>query len=291
MNAVRVEQAALRRPADELESVIGGLEDVALRTTESRRDLETLLEMETRQLVATVEADLATLRRTETVRLLEEAHALLDAHPRPRSAGADLDTAVKESLRRTINAWREAEARRIGNAFRDATNRFTEETDSLMQRTTRLCAELLDVELSAPVRGEPFAAESGFTFAFFDPPDSLEMTIAAIRRNAPARLARRMLRTKLDDDIPVLVDKHCGRLRWDFYQRLERGRIELTGELAARLDDTLDGIQRGVTRARQRHDARDRTEISGALDKSIKRLGTIAEVLRRIGNAAGQSER
>jgi small GTP-binding protein len=288
INAVRVEQETLRRPLDDLAKLVAGLEEVADRAAESRRDLEALLEMETRQLVATVEGDLATLRPLETERLLVEAHRLLEAHPNPRAAATELDNAVKESLRRSINTWRETESYRIGDLFGAATKRFAEKTDALVERTTRLCSELLEVELSAPPLGEPFAAESGFTFAFFDPPDSLEMTIAAIRRNAPNRLARKMLRSKLEEDIPLLVDKHCGRLRWDFYQRLERGRIDLTEELAARLDDTLDSLHRGVERAHSRRSQpeADLAGVTAELDKALERLEALADALDRIRSAS-----
>lgn len=284
INTVRVEQETLRRPVDELATLVAGLEEVAERAAESRRDLEALLEMETRQLVATVEADLATLRPAETERLLAAARQRLEAHPNPRAAADEFDNAVKESLRQSINRWREAEGARIGDLFRDATRRFSKETDALMERTTQLCAELLDVELSPPPLGETFTTESGFTFAFFDPPDSLEMTVAAIRRNAPTRLARRMLRSKLEEDIPLLVDKHCGRLRWDFYQRLEQGRIELTGELAARLDDTLGSLHRGVDRARSRRTqpGADIARLTALLEETLARLETIAHALADI---------
>jgi small GTP-binding protein len=288
INTVRVEQETLQRPLDELAHLVAGLTEVSDRAAESRRDLEALLEMETRQLVATVESDLGALRPAETQRLLTEALSLLEAHPNPRTAGEGLDNAVKESLRRSIDAWREAEAARIGELFRAATKRFAERTDDLVDRTTRLCSELLAIEVSAPPPGEPFAAESGFTFAFFDPPDSLEMTVAAIRRNAPNRLARKMLRSKLEEDIPLLVDKHCGRLRWDFYQRLEQGRIDVTGELATRLDDTLDSLQRGVDRARSQRiePESDFAVLSAELDEALGRLDTLVRALDRIRSIA-----
>jgi len=34
-------------------------------------------------------------------------------------------------------------------------------------------------------------------------------------------------------EIPRIVDQHCGRLRWDFVQRLERSRLQLERELDA----------------------------------------------------------
>lgn len=280
-NTVRVERETMRLTVEEATLLISRLKEVAEHATASRRDLETLLEMETRQIMKTIEADLEALRTVETARLLAEAHSLLDAHPNPRSAAADLDEAIKESLRRSIDAWRQAEDLKVAELFGAATTRFCDETATLVQTTTRLCSELFDVDLTAPPEGDRFDVESEFTFAFFDPSDEIQMAIEAIRRRTPRAIARMMLAQKLAEDIPILVDKHCGRLRWDYSQGLDRVRTRLTGELAGRLDRTLDSLRRGVERARSRRlvSESEATTARAELDEALRSLGAAADRL------------
>jgi len=284
INTVTVEAKTMRLPVDEATNLLTRLEDVASRASVSRRDLEALLAMETSQLMRAIEADLASLRPAETDRLLTEAHQLLDEHPNPRSAADDLDGAIKESLRRSIYAWRQTEDLKLAEMFRAATARFSAETAILMERTTRLCSQLFDVDLSPPPHTDALDIDSEFTFAFFDSPDEIQMTVEAIRRRTPTSIARRMLRRKLDEDIPILVDKHCGRLRWDYSQRLDKVRSRLTGELVDRLEGTLTSLRRGVEQAQSRRAASesDLTAATAELDATLGRLKAVATGLRRV---------
>jgi small GTP-binding protein len=283
-NAVRVEAETMRLPVDAAANLLTQLEDVAARASASRRDLEALLEMEARQLMGTIEADLVALRHVETERLLAEAHRVLDEHPDPRSAGDDLDRAIADSLRQSIGAWRQREDEKVAVMFRAATTRFSDEMADLLERTTRLCSQLFDVDLSSPPQTDIADISSEFTFTFFDPPDEIQMTIEAIRRRTPASIARRMLGRKIDEDIPILVDKHCGRLRWDYSQRLDKIRVRLTGELAAQLEATLDGLRRGVERARERRavSESDLTAASTELNDTLRRLEKAASGLHTV---------
>ncbi|HEX9866148.1 MAG TPA: hypothetical protein VGC03_14380, partial [Acidimicrobiia bacterium] len=283
-NTVRVEAETLRLPVDEATVLVTRLEEVAARTATSRRDLEALLEMEIRELMGTVEADLATLGPVETDRLLAEAHRFLDAHPNPRSAADELDTAIKASLRRSINTWQQTEDLKLAETFKAATDRFSTETAALVERTTRLCSQLFDIELTPPPQDESFDIDSEFTFAFFDPPDEMQLAVEAIRRRTPKSIARRMLQRKVDDDIPILVDKHCGRLRWDYSQRLDKIRTRMTGELTERLDGTLSSLRRGIERARSRHAASesDLMATTAELEETLRRLQSVADRLRGV---------
>jgi len=283
-NTVKVERETMRLPVNEATSLISRLEEVSARTTTFRRDLEALLEMETRTLIRTVEEDLAALRVSETDRLLAEAGRLLDDHPNPRSAADELDAAVKESLRNSIETWRHAENLTLTGLLSGVTARFFDETATQVERTISLCSQLFDVTLTPPPRDDTFDVDSAFTFAFFDPPDEIQMAVEAIRRRTPSSIARRMLHRRLDEQIPILVDKHCGRLRWDYAQRLDKVRARLSGELADRLDGTLNSLRRGVERAESRRAASesDLATVTAALDATLGRLETIAAGLRSV---------
>jgi hypothetical protein len=95
-------------------------------------------------------------------------------------------------------------------------------------------------------------------------------------------MARRLLLRDVAARIPRRVDTHCGRLRWDFSQRLDGSRITLERVLTGRVNDVIESLTSGVGRARQQRDtgaagaraARERSaELRAELDTKAAELG------------------
>lgn len=254
------------------------------------REINALLTMETRQLLSAVESDLAELRRQETARLLAYARDLLEQHPNPRSAAVEIDQKVKTSLQDSIESWRLGEEEKVAAGFRQATQRFSTETDHLVRRTIELCSDLLEITLSFTTSPNPSDVASEFTYAFFEVPGSIEADIEAIRRRLPATAARRIILRRLERKVPELVDKHCGRLRWDFAQRLDQTRDALSRQLDERLDATIDSLRRGIERAQARKTSVDlgATSIETQPQHAGERLEVAARELAEVVQTAAR---
>jgi signal recognition particle receptor subunit beta len=248
-NSLDIEERALQIPLEVLASSAEEMETVFGHALESREDVRTLLRREAEKLVRLVEDDLALLRREVTADLQAEARAAVAEHEDVRGLGADLDRLIKDLLRRRIERWRTDEERRIGDAFREATSRFVAETNALVERTIRLSGELLEVQLASVAAPECIAPHTRFTYSFFEAPTILESLLPDMSRLLPSGLARKRLLADIRDRVPDLVEKHCGRLRWDFVQRLDSSRLALERELDARLDLTIQSLRLGVRRA------------------------------------------
>jgi len=182
-NSIEVEDRALSVSVEELTERAEEMERVFAEAASARGDIQALLEKETRDLLRMVEQDLAQLQHRETPALLEEVERLAAEVPDPRAAGEELDRQVKESLRRRIDLWRAEEERRVAEAFRRVTARFTGEVDGLVERTVRLCAELLEVKLVSAPAPLGLPAQSRFTYSLFEVPDP---GICSARRPPPA---------------------------------------------------------------------------------------------------------
>jgi len=273
-NSLEVEERTLRFPEEELARKAGEMERVFAEASRSIEDIRTLLRREAEKLVGMVEEDLSELRKRETAALLEEAEAFLEGREDLRSAADDLDALVKESLRRGIDRWRGEEERKVGDAFRQAAARFVEETNALVERTVTLCGEVLGAELTAAPAPAGIAPETRFTYAFFEVPTILESLLPDVRGFLPKAMARKLLARDVRERVPLLVDKHSGRLRWDFVQRLERSRIGLESALSERLEATIESLRLGVRRA-----AQDRARTAEEARQATARM---AEVRRRL---------
>jgi hypothetical protein len=57
------------------------------------------------------------------------------------------------------------------------------------------------------------------------------------------------------ENVKELVDKHCGRLRWDFQQRPQEVALDFRQTWVTKIDDTTQGIQQALERVRAQKQA------------------------------------
>jgi tRNA U34 5-carboxymethylaminomethyl modifying GTPase MnmE/TrmE len=256
-NSLDVQERALELPHRELDEARRRMEEAFARARTAHRDLRVLLQGERDALVATVEEDLAALRREEEARLLRVVADFLANREDVRDAREELDALVKETLQADVDRWRRDEEARLGGSFREATARFVAEADRIESETVHLCGEILGIRLASEPAPIELPAESEFSFDFFEVPTVLESLLPDVRRFLPGGAARRLVERDLRRRIPGWVDKHSGRLRYDFVQRLDRSQRELRRALEDRLEATIGNLQAGIERSE--HD-RKRTQ-------------------------------
>lgn len=276
-NSLDVQERALDLPQRELDQVRRRMEEAFARARTSQRDLRALLQGERDALVAAVEEDLAALRRDEEARLISVVERFLATREDVRDAGK-LEELVRDTLRADVDRWRRDEEGRLGGSFRDATARFVAEADRIDRETVRLCGDILGIRLASEPVPIELPAESGFSFDFFEVPTILESILPDVRRFLPRGTARRLLERDLRRHIPAWVDKHSGRLRYDFVQRLDRSQRELLGALDDRLEATIGNLQDGIERSE--HDRRRTQEEARSAGQRLRQLRNRLDRLR-----------
>lgn len=283
-NSLAVEERAARLPLVELDRVAARMEDVFRDTQRSRDDMRVLLRREVERLVAAVEADLDGFRRQETPALVAMAERLLADADDVRAAAAGVDEQVKAWLRQLVDRWMAEEERRVAERYRAGTARFVEEANELSARTVELCSKILGVDLAGAEAPAGLASETRFTYSFFEVPTILGSILPDAARVLPAEMVRARALRRVRDRTPELVDKHCGRLRWDFVQRLEASRLALERMLNERIEATVASLRLGLQRARD-----DRTRSEGDLAAATasgaalrERLEAVDDALRRV---------
>jgi hypothetical protein len=132
-----------------------------------------------------------------------------------------------------------------------ATTRFADETDALVARTLERSGAALGVELSTSGGGAELPTTTRFSYDFFRVPTIVESIVPDIRGYLPAPIARRKLSHDFRVKIPPLVDKHAGRLRYDYAQRIDEARRVLERSI----DERLRAIERVLRTALERSSA------------------------------------
>lgn len=292
-NALDVEQRALDLSQEELDAARRRMEVVFLNARTRRRDMHALLRQEGEALLSRVEEDLARFRREEEARLLAAAEELVARVEDVRQVVRDVDgfVFVREMLIADIDRWRRSEELELDGAFQDAVVRLLEETGRLEQETVRLCGEILGIQLVSEPHPIDLSSESRFDFSFFEPPTILGSIVPDVRRFLPQGVVKRLVLRDVRERIPPLVDKHSGRLRWDFVQRLEKSRRELELVLDRRLEATIGGLRAGIERSEvdRRRSAEDAVREAETLDAFRLRLDRVRRSLRSVAAADSRS--
>lgn len=292
-NAIDIRERALDLPAQELDQARRQMEDVFRRARARQRDLGALLRQETESLVATLERDLVEWRSEEQSRLLEAAGAHVSGLADVRRVARDAEgfAFLRDALRVGIDRWRGVEEQKLTAAFREATARFLEDGALIERETVRLCGEILGIRLESGRAPVDLSPKTQFSFSFFETPTIIESVLPDVRRFLPRKTARRLLLRDLQQRIPSLVDKHSGRLRWDFVQRLEESRRELERELGRRLEATIARLVEGIERSERdrAQSTQDAERTREDLRATRRRLEEVRRELLRSARAAGES--
>jgi hypothetical protein len=159
-----------------------------------------------------------------------------------------------------------------------------DEADRTEHETVRLCGEILGIELASEAMPVDLSADTRFSYDLFEMPTILESILPDVRRFLPRGTARRLVERDLKRRIPELVDKHSGRLRWDFVQRVERSRHELQVALDERLEATIESLRAGIERSEQ--DRQRSTEYALRVKEEMREVRLRLDRLRQVFEAA-----
>ncbi|HKN50275.1 MAG TPA: hypothetical protein VJ010_08620 [Actinomycetota bacterium] len=252
-NSLALEQRSSRRlPLDDLNRRAQDMEGLFREALQRRDDARALLRNEVDAIMALIDEDLAGLHEAETSRLLREAKEFLEAQQELRTAASTVDEHIRQSLRRAMDLWRANEERKVAGEFERRLGRVLAFTNDLVRDTVRLCAEVMQVELEAPSGSPALEAGSRFFYYFEKPPTTLEGILPDIRGYLPGGLAMCRLLKEVDRRVPELVDRQCGRLRWDFLERLQESLRAATRELDDLVASTIQSLRLGVDRVLER---------------------------------------
>lgn len=105
----------------------------------------------------------------------------------------------------------------------------------------------------------------------------LQITVTSL---LPRALTKGLLLKKLVGNVSELVDKHCGRLRYDFNQRLAEIARDFRQTWIFKIDDTTQSIRQALDRAL--------TQKQTSAQATAARMGQLDQKLTEILQAESQ---
>ncbi len=250
-----LEASSLRTPLDELREKIALFEQKQAEIRQEQRDFDVLLRAAFKHLADDlVTADLDRYRETLPPRLIEaldQAAAEMPAAPLGRLART-LERAARDSVRDAWDRFRRQEDQRMAEQVRHACQRFANRIDAITDELYRFSSELFAIDFHAIRADTQWTAGGEFYYKFWDEPTALKTLTTVLPRLLPRGLGRPLVLRQARRYVLELAATQAGRVRYDFARRLERSRQAFHAAMTARVDATVDAIQRAVATGLER---------------------------------------
>ncbi len=249
--ALKVERQASAIPLKELEEKIARFNQ-ELQGLEKEREMSLLLlDGRIKGVLEELNRDLESFKRETAARLGREVEAEFQ---RKSHLALDLRQEMEAylfgALRDVFLDWRLREVEKLALSLTDTQQEFAARINAILERLTELTARIFDFSLQGFAAEETLTEKSRFGFKFKEEPVGLEILQMTVASLLPRALTKGLLLKKLLENVAELVDKHCGRLRYDFQQRLQELTRDFRKDWLSRIDDTTQSIRQALERAR-----------------------------------------
>ncbi len=273
--SLKVERQAGGLPLKELEEKIARF-DLELQGLEKEREMSLLLlDGRVKGVITELDADLEAFRRETTARLRREVEETF--HQKSRTASdlrGEMEAFLFKALRDVFTTWRRQEIDKLSQKLGDTHQEFAARINAILDRLTQLTARIFDFSLRGFAAEEAFTERSEFWFKFKEDPVGLEILQMTVTSLLPRALTKGLMLKKLLENVTELVDKHCGRLRYDFNRRLQEIARDYRQTWLAKVDDTTQGIRQALERARaqKQSSAQAVATRAGELDERLQEV-------------------
>ncbi len=221
----QIKQKSLHTPLEELEEKRKALQNMFSKINQERSDSAYLLNGEVQTLINEVlEADLENLKREKTAWLINDmknAYKVNQTKGNRKFAQA-LDEYLSLQIKDIFNQWRSQEEKVIKTHLEKILQRFTNQVNIIIDHILSFSSELFNVPVDALIERESLTLETGFQFRLYDIVDDISITIDFLTNLLPKSLAHRLIFRQACKRAVMFVDQHCGRLRYDYINRIEK---------------------------------------------------------------------
>jgi hypothetical protein len=265
---LKLERKMLSQPVELLQRKS---EDFAREMEEIKRERQEtlyLLEGEFKNMVSEVlDQDVERFKTERIPRVEEEFLHFVEAHEGLSSSEMEkvLGDFVRELIVRTFGDWRVEEERRLEEVFHGVEGRFLSRAQAMANRVLDIAGEIFELDLPTIRLEVELAKEGEFWFKLGEQATDLEIFVGALIRMLPRSISRRFVKRKWERELMVLFDRHCGRVRYDFYLRIQKSfnllRLRVIEVVEKTMETVLSAVRR-ATEERDRSEERVRDRIS-----------------------------
>ena len=275
----QLEQEAIKLPLQELRTKIERFEQEMKGIEKDRENNQFLLKGHLSKILSGLDEEISGFKRERSPALrreLEEEYLRLVN----RGAGGlreQLEQFVFDRIRETFNPWRLQLAEKISSRLEDAHGEFARKINEIIERILTLTSDIFELKLKPFTSVDGLSKKSDFYFMLKDDPVGLELVQLAVTSALPSFIAKKMILKSMKEAVAELLDRHCGRVRYDLVNRVTRTMKDFQNSLDEKIDLTLAGIRISFQKALALHQA-GKNNVEKSLGELSEKLGSIAGI-------------
>ena len=253
MLLAELEKKTLQLPLAELEKKITLLNKFILDSGQEKIDSERLFAEEVKTLQnETLTRDLENLKNEKTKWLVAKVEEFAVEHASDGNTKFTerINAFIDAQIRGIFGSWRVEEERALKQCLKEILKRFADRMNRILKELTAFSTELFGITGQEFRIQEAFPSEIEYRFETKDESDMLGMTIDFARKALPKVLAHKFILKEAREKAGAMVDRHCGKARYDFSQRMEQlvrnYRLSVTEAVKSRQNDVLKALKDGM---------------------------------------------
>jgi len=248
---LQIEKQALQLSVDELKEKAKIFNKEAEKIKQEKEDDSYILQGQAERLTKQVLIDdIETLKEKTIPQLMESFETFFKEkqHLPGQELSKQFDAFLEKSVKNIFNNWRKEEEQKLQESLKSIITRFSDQTNQYIQRVVELSANLFNLKLQKFQADSALAEEIEFKFAFDEYQVDIDLYTPVVTR-LPKFISNKLLYNKMKDDVLQQFDRHCGRSRYDFHERLMKSVYEYIAQLDETLEHTITGIEKALVRA------------------------------------------
>ncbi|MGA3116801.1 MAG: dynamin family protein [Syntrophobacteraceae bacterium] len=275
----QLEQEAIKLPLQELKTKIERFEQEMKEIAKDRENTQFLLKGHLGKIISGLDEEIFGFKREKSPALqreLEEEYLRLVN----RGGGGlreKLEQFVFDRIRATFNPWRQQLAEKISARLEEAHGEFARKINEIVERILILTSDIFELKLKPFTSVEGLSKKSYFYFMLKDDPVGLELIQLAATSTLPSFIARKMILKSTKEAVAELLDRHCGRVRYDLVNRITKTMKDFQNSLYEKIDLTLAGIRISFQKALALHQT-GQNNLEKSLGELSEKLGSIAAI-------------
>jgi len=275
----QLEQEAIKLPLQELTTKIGQFEQEMKDIEKDRENTQFLLKGHLGKIISRLDDEMHGFKRENSPALQKELEQKYLELTNRGSAGLreQLEQFVFDRIRATFNPWRQQLAEKISSRLEGAHGEFARKINEIIERILILTSDIFELKLKPFTSIEGLSKRSEFYFMLKDDPVGLELIQLAATSALPQFLAKKMILKSMKESVAELLDRHCGRVRYDLVNRVTKTMKDFQNSLNERIDLTLAGIRVSFQKALALHQA-GKHSVEKSLGELSEKLGSIAGI-------------
>jgi hypothetical protein len=252
--AIELERKAIATPLEALEQKIQLFQEKMEAVRRDREDNVYYFEGEVKRLTDILDRDLERLKKGEIPKLLKDLEDTGEKHQHKNTSEYVnlLEKALHDTIIRTFDNWIIREEDRLNQEYGRVSKRFSDRTNEIIDAIVNASAELFELKLERFTSEEVLSSDSRFYYMLGDPPKFFDLEGALdffSQKILPKGLSQGMVLRDLQKKLPEKIDMNCGRVRWDFTNRINQSFRKFRWDLNLKIDATEEGIRKAIDKA------------------------------------------